>query len=171
MLSWKIIQISQLSRHLTKRKCLLGPALQLYALYNTSMVAVAPLLSGAGVKGKVNQAMKLGVPVVATPIAIEGTGAQDGRECLVASDPEGFAAKVAQVYTDCALWGRLAEAGYRNVQRHFSREMGGPALLQVRIVAGWLRSRWACGGLSLVVPEPALKPRRRVGQCRREPLA
>jgi len=34
-------------------------------------VFVAPLLSGAGVKGKVNQAMKYGLPVVGTPIAFE----------------------------------------------------------------------------------------------------
>ncbi len=80
---------------------------------------------------QVNQAMKLGVPIVATPLAMEGTYAEDGQECLMASDPDTFAAKVARVYADCALWASLAEAGYRNVQRHFSREMGGPALLQV----------------------------------------
>jgi len=101
---------------------------------------------------------------VATPIAIEGTGAHDGRECLVASDPAGFAARVAQVYTDCALWGRLAEAGYRNVQRHFSREMGRPALLQVRLVAGWPESNWACAGLPVVVKRAGIETAE-AGEC------
>ena len=35
-------------------------------LYDSVRVVVAPLLSGAGVKGKVNQAMLHGVPVVVT---------------------------------------------------------------------------------------------------------
>ena len=38
--------------------------------------------------------MKLGVPVVATPLAMEGTHGRDGDNCLVASDPAEFAAKV-----------------------------------------------------------------------------
>ena len=43
-----------------------------------------------------------------------------------------FRAQVVAVYTDCSLWARLAEGGFRNVQRHFSLEAGRPALLQVR---------------------------------------
>lgn len=41
--------------------------------------------------------MKLGVPVVATPLAVEGTLARDGESCLVAADSQQFAAKVVQV--------------------------------------------------------------------------
>ena len=45
---------------------------------------VAPLLTGAGVKGKVNQAMKYGVPVVLTRVAAEGMHTHDGVDCLLA---------------------------------------------------------------------------------------
>lgn len=38
--------------------------------------------------------MKYGVPVVATPLAVEGMFAQDGEECLIAWSAEEFAEKV-----------------------------------------------------------------------------
>ncbi len=42
--------------------------------FPTPQVVVAPLLVGAGVKGKINQAMLYGVPVVASDVAAEGMG-------------------------------------------------------------------------------------------------
>ena len=39
-----------------------------------------------------------------------------------------------QAYTDCALWGRLAAGGYRNVRQHFSVEVARHAVLKVRCV-------------------------------------
>lgn len=47
---------------------------------------------------QVNQAMKYGVPVVATPLAVEGMFAQDGEECLIAWSAEEFAEKVSCLY-------------------------------------------------------------------------
>jgi glycosyltransferase involved in cell wall biosynthesis len=64
--------------------------------------------------------MALGVPVVGTPVAMEGTETVDGRDCLVAESPEQFARKLVQVYTNCTLWSQLAEGGRANVRRHFS---------------------------------------------------
>ena len=125
---------------------------QLQILYNRVKVVVAPLLSGAGVKGKVgfrlqticqekntllhprprpcptrttnhvqvNQAMKLGVPVVATEIATEGMHATDGHDCLIANSPEEFASKVAKVYTDCKLWQKIVANAYDNINKWFS---------------------------------------------------
>lgn len=83
-------------------------------------LSVAPLRYGAGVKGKVNQAMAHGQPVVATPIAVEGMHLVDGEEVLVAETPADFASAVVRLYRDEALWGRLSEAGLANVTRHFS---------------------------------------------------
>jgi glycosyltransferase involved in cell wall biosynthesis len=69
---------------------------------------------------QVNQAMKFGVPVVATNIAVEGMHVRDGQDCMVADSPEQFASKVAQVYTDCSLWHNLAQAASKNVAKWFS---------------------------------------------------
>ncbi len=85
-------------------------------------LSVAPLRYGAGVKGKVNQAMAHGQPVVATPAAVEGLNAVDGQDVLVAEDAASFADAVVRLYGDEALWNRLSENGLENVHRHFSRE-------------------------------------------------
>ena len=83
-------------------------------------LSVAPLRYGAGVKGKVNQAMAHGQPVVATPAAVEGINATDGEDVLVAASAQAFADAVVRLYQDEALWEKLARGGLENVERHFS---------------------------------------------------
>jgi len=43
------------------------------------------------VKGKINQSMAWGVPVVATSLAVEGMELTFGEDVLVADEPEEFA--------------------------------------------------------------------------------
>jgi len=83
-------------------------------------ISVAPLRYGAGVKGKVNQSMAHGLPVVATGCAAEGMFCAHERELLVADDAESFAGEIVRLYRDRALWQRLAEGGRANVEQHFS---------------------------------------------------
>ncbi len=83
-------------------------------------ISIAPLRYGAGVKGKVNMAMSYGLPVVATPIAVEGMHVVAGTDVLVANDAEAFAAAVIGLYGDEALWNTLSVHGLANVEQHFS---------------------------------------------------
>ena len=83
-------------------------------------ISVAPLRYGAGVKGKVNMAMSCGLPVVATPAAVEGMHVRAGEDVLVATDAVTFAADIVRLYHDEALWNTLSANGLANVERHFS---------------------------------------------------
>ncbi|WP_460456247.1 glycosyltransferase [Arenimonas alkanexedens] len=94
----------------------LGPLLA------SSRISLAPLRYGAGVKGKVNQALAHGLPVVATSCATEGMFLTDGVDVLVADDAEGFAAAVQRLCEDASLWQALALGGQENTRRHFSSE-------------------------------------------------
>jgi glycosyltransferase involved in cell wall biosynthesis len=78
-------------------------------------VSVVPLLHGAGTKTKLIQALMAGTPSVSTSIGIEGLGLSDGREVLVADDPEEFAAKVALLLTDGECWGQIADRGRAHI--------------------------------------------------------
>ena len=91
-------------------------------------VGLAPLRFGAGVKGKVNACMAAGMPVVATACAAEGMHLRDGRDVLLADDADAYAAAVAAVYRDPALWAALSAAGLDNVRRHFSFDAARAAL-------------------------------------------
>ena len=99
-----------------------GHVPDLQPLLDGCRVSVAPLRYGAGVKGKVNQAMAHGLPVVATAPAVEGMHLRAGEDVLVADDAAGFADAVLRLHGDEALWARLAENGRASVRRHFSVE-------------------------------------------------
>lgn len=94
-------------------------------------LTVAPIRYGAGVKGKVNQPMAHGQPVVATACAIEGMHLRPDVDVLVADDAAGFAAAVLRVYREPALWQQLARNGRCNIQRHFSLDAGRAVVRQV----------------------------------------
>jgi GT2 family glycosyltransferase/glycosyltransferase involved in cell wall biosynthesis len=83
-------------------------------------ISVAPLRYGAGVKGKINTAMSYGLPVVATTLGVEGMHVRSGEDVLVADEAGAFAAAVARLYRDEALWNRLSANGLANVETHFS---------------------------------------------------
>jgi len=94
-------------------------------------LAVAPLRYGAGVKGKVNQSMAHGQPVVATSVAVEGMYLAHEVSVLVADRAEEFAAAAVRLYDDPELWQRLAEGGRANVAEHFSFASARSALQRV----------------------------------------
>ena len=97
-----------------------GHVPDLQPLLDGARVSIAPLRYGAGVKGKVNQAMAHGLPVVATTAAVEGMHLRDGKDVLVADDAAAFADSVLRLHGDEALWARLSANGRDNVARHFS---------------------------------------------------
>ncbi|WP_338665117.1 glycosyltransferase family 4 protein [Pararoseomonas sp. SCSIO 73927] len=83
-------------------------------------LTVAPLTFGAGAKGKVASSLAAGVPCIATPVAAEGMSLRDGGGVLIADEPEAFAARLREAYTDEVLWGRLSAEGLGYAAFHLS---------------------------------------------------
>ena len=83
-------------------------------------LTVAPLRYGAGFKGKVATSLAAGVPVVATPIACEGTGLSDGDGVLVAETAEAFARAIVTAHDDAVGWARLSERARERVAALYS---------------------------------------------------
>jgi glycosyltransferase involved in cell wall biosynthesis len=75
-------------------------------------VCAAPLLHGAGVKGKVVESLMTGTPVVTTPIGAEGLGLRHREHAVIADTPGDLAAGLAHLLTDADEWQRLADAGH-----------------------------------------------------------
>jgi GT2 family glycosyltransferase/glycosyltransferase involved in cell wall biosynthesis len=90
--------------------------------FDTVKLSVAPLRFGAGVKGKINQSMAFGVPVVATSVAVEGTELRDREEILLADNPEDFARALVELYESEDLWSRLSENGLRKTRALYSTD-------------------------------------------------
>ena len=92
---------------------------ELSELYRNCRIVVVPLRYGAGVKGKVVEAIYNGAPIVTTSVGSEGIpGVED--VLLVEDKPEDFAGAVAELYTDekrlCELCARTQEY----IKDHFS---------------------------------------------------
>jgi len=90
--------------------------------FDSIKLSVAPLRFGAGVKGKINQSMAFGVPVVATSVAVEGTELRAREDILVADEPQDFARALIELYESEQLWNRLSQNGIRKTRAHYSIE-------------------------------------------------
>jgi len=115
---------------------ILGHVPDVEPIFDRARVSVAPIRFGAGVKGKVNQSMALGVPVVASSIAAEGMYLVHERDAMIADDPESFADAVIRLWTSRELWERVAENGRRNLRKHFSAEAAGKPIDELMEWAG-----------------------------------
>jgi GT2 family glycosyltransferase/glycosyltransferase involved in cell wall biosynthesis len=82
-------------------------------------VFIAPIRLGGGIKGKILEALAVGLPVVATPLAATGIGAIDGENILIAKSPEQFAAKVSDLLSDAPLREKLSLNGRRLIEERF----------------------------------------------------
>ena len=82
-------------------------------------VFVSYLRYGAGMKGKLGQALSLGLPVVTTTIGAEGMGLVNEETALIADDPDNFAQAVCRLYTDSSLWEKLARQGREYIEQHY----------------------------------------------------
>jgi glycosyltransferase involved in cell wall biosynthesis len=83
-------------------------------------VGIAPVRLGAGVQNKVLEYMALGLPVVSSPVALEGLEARAGVDLLVASTPDEYVAQLETLWHDDALRIRLAASAYRYVREYHS---------------------------------------------------
>jgi glycosyltransferase involved in cell wall biosynthesis len=85
-------------------------------------MSIAPLRYGAGMKGKINQSMGFGVPVVATSVAAEGMPLTHGTEIMIANEPESFADAVVSLYNSASLWDELSQNALAKTRMLFSVE-------------------------------------------------
>lgn len=87
--------------------------------YSLARVAVAPLRYGGGVKGKVVEAMRFGVPMVTTTAGVQGLDA--ARKALaLADEPLSFADCIVQLLQDDVRWRAASAAGVHIAKEQFS---------------------------------------------------
>ncbi len=97
----------------------------------SARVSVAPLRYGAGMKGKIGEAMSHGLPVVTTSIGAEGMGIVNGENALVADTPDEFAEQVYQLYTDDNKWIKISESGKNLIKDNYSKEKVGEIITRI----------------------------------------
>jgi glycosyltransferase involved in cell wall biosynthesis len=107
----------------------------LHDVLGSARLSIAPLLHGAGMKGKVGEALSSGLPVVTTSIGSEGMGLTHGVNVLVADNGPDFAAAVVEAYSDPSLWNHLSSNGFGFMQALYT-----PAALDSVVRAAVVRT-------------------------------
>lgn len=88
-------------------------------------VCLAPLRFGAGLKGKLIDAMQNGTPCMMTSIAAEGmfgpetSGLQPNG--FIEDDPQKFAQKAVELYTNKAIWTQSQNHGFEIINQRFNK--------------------------------------------------
>jgi len=90
-----------------------------------SYVSVAPLRYGAGMKGKIGEAMAHGLPVVTTSIGAEGMRLIDRENVMIADSPEKFSNSVIELMTDKDLYGKIKNNSMEYISKNYTPEIVG----------------------------------------------
>ncbi len=91
-------------------------------------ICLAPLRFGAGIKGKLADAMSQGTPNVTTAIGAEAMQGELPWSGLVADEAELFVSAAVQLYNDQLLWQQKQAAGFAIIEQFFDRVARGKML-------------------------------------------
>ena len=82
-------------------------------------VCLAPLRFGAGIKGKLIDAMQFGVPTVTTDIGAESMHGEFPWNGIIANQPHKFAEAAVELYTNEIKWQQAGENGAQILNNFF----------------------------------------------------
>ncbi|OEK08722.1 glycosyltransferase [Flavivirga aquatica] len=99
-----------------------GFAEDVHVVMQQAKVCLAPIRFGAGLKGKLVDAMKNGTPCVMTKVAAEGMFGVLDSNGFVEDNPETFADKAVELYTDESIWSDKQQNGYEIINMRFNKE-------------------------------------------------
>lgn len=91
-------------------------------IYSKARVLLAPIPYGAGLKGKLFEAMQLGLPSVTTKMGSEGMHGNLHWNGFI-SDEDDFVVKAIKLYNDKLLWETAQKNGYEIIEKRFKKEL------------------------------------------------
>lgn len=106
----------------------LGYVAELETLYPRCLGVIAPILGGSGVRIKLLEAFRAGLPVVTTTAGAAGLPVTGGVEVLIEDEPDRFARAILTLCHDPALQQRLRAAGYAFLRAHHSPQRAAAAM-------------------------------------------
>lgn len=89
-------------------------------LLRRSRVFIVPVRAAGGMRVKILDGWRCGVPIVSTTIGAEGVDVRDGENILLADEPTAFSQAIVRLLTDNSLGRCLRENGRRWVEEHYN---------------------------------------------------
>ena len=92
-------------------------------VYSKAKILLAPIPYGAGLKGKLFEAMQLGLPSITTKIGAEAMNGNLDWNGFISSDEADFVKKAVELYTNKSLWETAQKNGYEIIEKRFKKEL------------------------------------------------
>lgn len=100
-----------------------GRAESVADVYSKAKILLAPIPYGAGLKGKLFEAMQLGLPSITTKMGAEAMNGNLDWNGFITSDEDDFVKKAVELYTNKSLWETDQKNGYEIIEKRFKKEL------------------------------------------------
>ena len=98
----------------------LGNVDDLSEIYGKVRIAIIPLRSGRGLKGKLAEALAYGIPIITTSVGAEGFGLVNEQDAIIVDTPEEWSEAIQQVTNNPNIWENLRISGLEFIENNFS---------------------------------------------------
>ncbi|MEH6586290.1 MAG: glycosyltransferase [Halioglobus sp.] len=99
------------------------------SVMQSARVNLAPLRFGAGLKGKLVEAMVCGTPSATTSIGAEGMAGDLSFAGAISDEAEGIARQAVALHQDQSLWQTAQDNGFAIMRQRFDRQIHNPKLV------------------------------------------
>jgi glycosyltransferase involved in cell wall biosynthesis len=100
-----------------------GRAESVANVYLKAKVLLAPIPYGAGLKGKLFEAMQLGLPSITTKMGAEAMNGNLDWNGFITSNEDDFIEKAVELYTNKNVWETAQKKGYEIIEKRFKKEL------------------------------------------------
>ncbi|AWB67599.1 glycosyltransferase [Saccharobesus litoralis] len=107
-----------------------GWANDVHQVMKKAKVCLAPLKFGAGLKGKIADAMLNQTPVVTTSIGAEGMFDSNNAPGFIENDTNAFVARAIELFADKSTWLTKSEKCLSLIQQHYQPETISKSLIE-----------------------------------------
>jgi glycosyltransferase involved in cell wall biosynthesis len=102
---------------------IMGRAADAQDVVKNARVVLAPLRFGAGIKGKLVEAMQCGTPSVTTTIGAESMCGDLPWNGFITDDPQIFANNAVELYQEKNLWLKAQDNGFRIIEQRYLKSL------------------------------------------------
>jgi len=117
--SQKVLQLHQPKSNFH----IMGRAFDAQQAVGQARVVLAPLRFGAGIKGKLLEAMQCGTPSVTTAIGAESMQGSLPWNGFVAEEPEIFASAAVRLYEQADIWRQAQQNGFTIIENRYLKAL------------------------------------------------
>ena len=100
-----------------------GRAKSVDDVYSKARVLLAPIPYGAGLKGKLFEAMQLGLPSITTEMGAEAMNGKLDWNGFITIDEADFVEKAIELYKNKTVWETAQKNGYEIIEKRFKKEL------------------------------------------------